>query len=70
MIKQNIKTNLKLLCYPTQFLTSYSRQDIVPKPTFSPDTFSTFSLTFYASSFGKSAKRCEITQETGCYHPF
>lgn len=32
MIKQNIKNNLKLSCYPTQLPIPYSRQDTEQKP--------------------------------------
>lgn len=32
MIKQNLKNNLKLSCYPTQLPIPYSRQDTEQKP--------------------------------------
>ena len=35
MIKQNIKNNLKLSCYPTQLPIPYSRQDTEQKTSFS-----------------------------------
>ncbi len=66
MIKQNIKNNLKLSCYPTQLPIPYSRQDTEQKPL----SRGLFSLTFYASFFEKSAKRCEITQKIGYCYPF
>ena len=57
--KTYIKNNLKLSCYPTQLPIPYSRQDTEQKPL----SRGLFSLTFYASFFEKSAKRCEITQK-------
>ena len=66
IVKQNIKNNLKLSCYPTQLPIPYSRQDTEQKPL----SRGLFSLTFYASFFEKSAKRCEITQKIGYCYPF
>ena len=53
-----------MLSHPTP--NPYSRQDTEQKPL----SRGLFSLTFYASFFEKSAKRCEITEKIGYCYPF
>lgn len=60
MIKQNIKNNLKLSCYPPH--SNPHTQDKITEQK--PLLLRIISLTFYAPFLKKSAKRCETHRKS------